>query len=539
MSKFIFVTGGVVSSLGKGIAAASIGRLLQARGYKISIQKLDPYLNVDPGTMSPFQHGEVYVTDDGAETDLDLGHYERFTALCTTRVSNFTAGRIYRDVIEKERRGDYLGATIQVIPHVTDAIKDAIKSAAQGVDIAIVEIGGTVGDIEAMPFLEAIRQIRQEAGRTDSIFVHLTLVPYIAAAGELKTKPTQHSVKELLSIGIQPDILLCRSERPLPADMKAKIGLFCNVPKENVITARDVANIYRIPLVFAEEELDFIILKQLELPLHEQRLEDWTAMVETVEHPLHEVTVAFTGKYVRYGDSYKSLVEALGHGGIANQAKVNIRWVEAEDVEREGPAGRFKDVDAILMGPGFGGRGIEGMYVAIRHAREQKIPFFGVCLGMQTAMIEFARSVCGMENANSTEFDEKTPYDIFYKLRDLLGDDTMGGNMRLGRYPCEITPGSRAAKAYGEPLIHERHRHRFEVNQKWMAQMTAKGLIATGITPDKKFIEIIELTDHPWFVGCQFHPEYRSRPLNPHPLFREFVRAAGKYRKEQELKRSV
>ncbi len=529
MSKFIFVTGGVVSSLGKGIAAASIGRLLLSRGYRVSMQKLDPYLNVDPGTMSPFQHGECYVTDDGAETDLDLGHYERFTGITTTRTSNFTSGRIYRDVIEKERRGDYLGATIQVIPHVTDAIKDAIRQGTQGADISIVEVGGTVGDIESLPFLEAIRQVGMEVGRKNAVFVHLTLVPYIAAAGELKTKPTQHSVKELLSIGIQPDVLLCRTEKPLPADMKAKIGLFCNVPKEHVISAKDVSNIYRVPLNFSEEELDYILLKQLDLPLHEQHLDDWNTLIETVEKPMHEVTIAFTGKYVRYGDSYKSLVEALHHGGIANHAKVNIRWVEAEDVEKEGPAGRFKGCDGILMGPGFGGRGVEGMYVAIRYAREQKIPFFGVCLGMQTGMIEFARTVCGMDNANSTEFDEKTPYDIFYKLRDLLGDETMGGNMRLGRYPCELTPGSLAFKAYGEPLVHERHRHRYEVNQKWMAQMTAKGLRATGITPDKKFVEIIELEDHPWFLGCQFHPEYRSRPLNPHPLFREFIRASLKH----------
>ncbi len=539
MSKFIFVTGGVVSSLGKGIAAASIGRLLLSRGYKISMQKLDPYLNVDPGTMSPFQHGEVYVTDDGAEADLDLGHYERFCGITTTRLSNFTAGRIYRDVIEKERRGDYLGATIQVIPHVTDAIKEAIRQGTQGADISIVEVGGTVGDIESLPFIEAIRQIGQEVGDHNAIYVHLTLVPYIAAAGELKTKPTQHSVKELLSIGIQPDILLCRSEKPLPADMKAKISLFCNVPKEAVITARDVSNVYRVPLVFAEENLDYIILKQLDLPLHESRLEDWTALVETVENPKHEITIAFTGKYVRYGDSYKSLVEALHHGGYANQAKVNIRWVEAEDVEKEGPAGRFKDCDGILMGPGFGGRGVEGMYVAIRYAREQKIPFFGVCLGMQTAMIEFARHVCGMENANSTEFDETTPFDIFYKLRDLLGDDTLGGNMRLGRYPCQLTPGTHAFKAYGEPLVHERHRHRFEVNQKWMGKMTEQGLIPSGITPDGKFIEIVELKDHPWFLGCQFHPEYRSRPLNPHPLFREFIRASLKHQTEMAGKTSL
>lgn len=539
MSKFIFVTGGVVSSLGKGIAAASIGRLLLSRGYKISMQKLDPYLNVDPGTMSPFQHGEVYVTDDGAEADLDLGHYERFCGITTTRLSNFTAGRIYRDVIEKERRGDYLGATIQVIPHVTDAIKEAIRQGTQGADISIVEVGGTVGDIESLPFIEAIRQIGQEVGDHNAIYVHLTLVPYIAAAGELKTKPTQHSVKELLSIGIQPDILLCRSEKPLPADMKAKISLFCNVPKEAVITARDVSNVYRVPLVFAEENLDYIILKQLDLPLHESRLEDWTALVETVENPKHEITIAFTGKYVRYGDSYKSLVEALHHGGYANKAKVNIRWVEAEDVEKEGPAGRFKDCDGILMGPGFGGRGVEGMYVAIRYAREQKIPFFGVCLGMQTAMIEFARHVCGMENANSTEFDETTPFDIFYKLRDLLGDDTLGGNMRLGRYPCQLTPGTHAFKAYGEPLVHERHRHRFEVNQKWMGKMTEQGLIPSGITPDGKFIEIVELRDHPWFLGCQFHPEYRSRPLNPHPLFREFIRASLKHQTERAGKTSL
>jgi CTP synthase len=530
-TKYIFITGGVVSGLGKGIAAASIGALLEARGFTVTLMKFDPYVNVDPGTMSPFQHGEVYVTDDGAETDLDLGHYERFTSMKATRRNNFTTGRIYLKVIEKERRGDYLGKTVQVIPHITDEIKKCIRDVTDNVDVVIVEIGGTVGDIESLPFLEAIRQFRQEVGRGNAINVHLTLVPYIRASDELKTKPTQHSVKELREIGIQPDILLCRSERPIPNEMKAKIALFCNVEEEAVVSALDVEFIYQVPLAFSREGLDEILLDKLHLP-HEEigALTKWEEIVRKLRHPEDEVRIGFVGKYVEFGDSYKSLNEALVHGGIANNLKVKIVYIDSEGLEEDGYHGELGHVDGILVGPGFGARGVEGKLRAIRYAREKKIPYFGICLGMQCATIEFARNVVGMIGANSTEFDDDAPYKVIYKLRDLIGVDALGGTMRLGKYPCNLADGSIARQAYGEPLVEERHRHRYEANPEYMPQLEEKGLRITGLSPDGKFVEIVELEGHPWFLGCQFHPEYKSKPTAPHPLFRSFVAAARDYK---------
>jgi CTP synthase len=534
-TKYIFVTGGVVSGLGKGIAASSIGALLEARGFSVTLMKFDPYVNVDPGTMSPFQHGEVYVTDDGAETDLDLGHYERFTSMRATRKNNFTTGRIYLRVIEKERRGDYLGKTVQVIPHITDEIKKSIRDVSDTVDVVLVEIGGTVGDIESLPFLEAIRQFRQEVGRGNAINVHLTLVPYIKASNELKTKPTQHSVKELREIGIQPDILLCRSERPIPEDMKAKIALFCNVEQEAVVSALDVEFIYQVPLAYSREGLDEILLDKLHLP-HEEicDLSRWEEIVRKLRHPEDEVCIGFVGKYVEFGDSYKSLNEALTHGGIANNVRVKIVYIDAEDLEQEGYHGELAHVDAILVGPGFGARGIEGKLRAIRYAREKKVPYFGICLGMQCATIEFARNVAGMVGANSTEFDDEAPYKIIYKLRDLIGVDALGGTMRLGKYPCELKDGSIAREAYGVPQVDERHRHRYEVNPEYIRQLEERGLRVTGTSPDGKFVEIVELANHPWFLGCQFHPEYKSRPTAPHPLFRSFIAAARDHKKSQK-----
>jgi CTP synthase len=534
-TKYIFITGGVVSGLGKGIAAASIGALLEARGFAVTLMKFDPYVNVDPGTMSPFQHGEVYVTDDGAETDLDLGHYERFTSMKATRKNNFTTGRIYLKVIEKERRGDYLGKTVQVIPHITDEIKKCIREVSDNVDVVIVEIGGTVGDIESLPFLEAIRQFRQEVGRGNAINVHLTLVPYIRASDELKTKPTQHSVKELREIGIQPDILLCRSERPIPEEMKAKIALFCNVEEEAVVSALDVEFIYQVPLAFSREGLDEILLDKLHLP-HEEvgALTKWEEIVRKLRHPEDEVRIGFVGKYVEFGDSYKSLNEALVHGGIANNLKVKIVYIDSEGLEEDGYHGELGHVDGILVGPGFGARGVEGKLRAIRYAREKKIPYFGICLGMQCATIEFARNVAGMIGANSTEFDDDAPYKVIYKLRDLIGVDALGGTMRLGKYPCNLSDGSIAREAYGEALVEERHRHRYEANPEYMPQLEEKGLRITGLSPDGKFVEIVELENHPWFLGCQFHPEYKSKPTAPHPLFRSFVAAAHAYRKSMK-----
>jgi len=524
--KYIFVTGGVVSSLGKGLAAASIGRLLEDHGYRVSLQKFDPYINVDPGTMSPYQHGEVYVTDDGAETDLDLGHYERFTSMVATRNSNWTTGKIYLSVIQKERRGDYLGRTVQVIPHITNEIKDAIRVAGREVDVLLVEIGGTVGDIESMPFLEAIRQFRLDVGRENTLYIHLTLVPYIGTAGELKTKPTQHSVRDLRSIGIQPDVLLCRTDRFLDADIKRKISLFCDVSEEAVITAKDVSTIYEVPLVLKAEGLDQIILKQLGLPVTRARTEAWEELVDRIKNPTDSVTIHVVGKYTGYEDSYKSLNEAVYHGGFAHRASVKLNWVEAEALEKEGGAALLAGADAILVPGGFGSRGTRGMMKAAEYAREHSVPFFGICYGFQWATVEFARNVCGLEGADSTEVDENAPHKVIYKLRDLLGVDDLGGTMRLGRYACELAPGSVAERIYGTSLIHERHRHRFEFNCLYESELTGRGMKVSGRSPDGKFVEIAELASHPWFVAVQFHPEFQSRPLRPHPLFASFIGAA-------------
>jgi CTP synthase len=537
-AKYIFVTGGVVSSLGKGLAAASIGCLLESRGLKVSLQKFDPYLNVDPGTMSPFQHGEVFVTDDGAETDLDLGHYERFTHAKLSRDNNLTTGRIYEQIITKERRGDYLGKTVQVIPHVTNEIKAAMKKVSQDVDVSLVEIGGTVGDIESLPFIEAIRQMRQELGRENTIFMHVTLVPWIAAAGELKTKPTQHSVKELLSVGIQPDILLCRTDRFLPRDLKAKIALFCNVEEEAVVTAKDVASIYEVPVVFAHENVDTLALKYLHLNAPERDLLAWEDLVHRVYNPKDEVSIAIVGKYVEYEDSYKSLKEALTHGAVGQSLKLNVTWVEAEGLETKDSDDRsyeaqLEGYDGILVPGGFGKRGIAGMLNAIRYAREKQIPYFGICLGMQTACIEFARNVCGLEDADSSEFDPSTPHRIIYKLRELKGIDDLGGTMRLGAWDCRLEPESIAARAYGQTEISERHRHRYEFNREYEALLTGAGLRITGSTPDGTYVEIVEIPGHPFFLGCQFHPEFKSKPLEPHPLFREFIKASYENRRKQ------
>jgi CTP synthase len=527
-AKYIFVTGGVVSSLGKGLAAASMGCLLESRGLKVNLMKFDPYLNVDPGTMSPFQHGEVFVTDDGAETDLDLGHYERFTHAKLSRDNNWTTGRIYEQIIAKERRGDYLGKTVQVIPHVTNEIKAAMKKVAQDVDVAIVEIGGTVGDIESLPFMEAIRQMRQELGRDHTLFMHVTLVPFIAAAQELKTKPTQHSVKELLSIGIQPDILLCRTDRFLSKDIKSKIALFCNVEEEAVITAKDVASIYEVPVVFSREGVDTLVLRYLRLEAKDRDLKNWEEIVHRVYNPRAEVTIGIVGKYVEYEDSYKSLKEALVHGALAHNLKLNLNWVEAEGLETGDRTyeEQLADYDGLLVPGGFGKRGIEGMLIAIRYAREKKVPYFGICLGMQTACIEFARNVCGLTDANSSEFDPSTPHRIIYKLRELRGVEELGGTMRLGAWTCKIEPGTLAHKIYGELEISERHRHRYEFNREYESTLTAGGLRISGSTPDGTYVEMVELPDHPHFIGCQFHPEFKSKPLEPHPLFKTFVGAS-------------
>jgi CTP synthase len=536
-AKYVFVTGGVVSSLGKGLAAASIGCLLESRGLRVNMMKFDPYLNVDPGTMSPFQHGEVFVTDDGAETDLDLGHYERFTHAPLSRDNNLTTGRIYEQIILKERRGDYLGKTVQVIPHVTNEIKNAMrKVSANGADVTLVEIGGTVGDIESLPFLEAIRQMRQELGRENTVFVHLTLVPWIAAAQELKTKPTQHSVKELLSIGIQADVLLCRSERPLGEEMKNKIALFCNVEEKAVIGALTVPSIYEVPLGFAEEGVDALILKYLRIDAPEANLTEWKALVERVHHPKDDVHIGIVGKYVEYEDSYKSLKEALTHGAVLQHLKLKVTWIEAEGLESKTPEDRSYEsqlagFDGILVPGGFGKRGIEGMLNAIRYAREKQIPYFGICLGMQTACIEFARNVCGLKDANSSEFDPASQHRIIYKLRELLGVEEMGGTMRLGAWTCVLQEDSLAARAYGATEISERHRHRYEFNREYEALLTGGGMRLSGSTPDATYVEIIELPDHPFFLACQFHPEFKSKPLEPHPLFREFITASYKNRK--------
>jgi CTP synthase len=535
-AKYVFVTGGVVSSLGKGLAAATIGCLLESRGLRVNLMKFDPYLNVDPGTMSPFQHGEVFVTDDGAETDLDLGHYERFTHAPLSRDNNYTTGRIYEQIILKERRGDYLGKTVQVIPHVTNEIKNAMrKVASNGADVTIVEIGGTVGDIESLPFLEAIRQMRQELGRENTVFIHVTLVPWIAAAQELKTKPTQHSVKELLSIGIQADILLCRSDRALSREIKQKIAAFCNVEEKAVINATTVKSIYEVPLGFAQEGVDALILKYLHKETPEAELGAWRELVDRVNHPKDEVAIAIVGKYVEYEDSYKSLKEALTHGAISQNLELKIHWIEAEGLEAESPGDRSYEsqlagYDGILVPGGFGKRGIEGMLNAIRYAREKQVPYFGICLGMQTACIEFARNVCGLKDANSSEFDPATEHRIIYKLRELLGVEEMGGTMRLGAWACQLQPDSLAARAYGVTDISERHRHRYEFNREYEALLTGGGLRISGSTPDQTYVEIVEIPGHPYFLGCQFHPEFKSKPLEPHPLFREFIVASYKNR---------
>jgi CTP synthase len=536
-AKYVFVTGGVVSSLGKGLAAASIGCLLESRGLRVNMMKFDPYLNVDPGTLSPFQHGEVFVTDDGAETDLDLGHYERFTHAVLTRDNNWTTGRIYEQIIMKERRGDYLGKTVQVIPHVTNEIKNAMrKVSANGADVTIVEIGGTVGDIESLPFLEAIRQMRQEQGRENTVFVHLTLVPWIAAAQELKTKPTQHSVKELLSIGIQADILVCRCEHDLSPEMKQKIAAFCNVEERAVITDKDVPSIYECPLGFAQEGVDALILKFLHKDAPEPDLTQWKDLLDRCYHPKDHVSIAIVGKYTEYQDSYKSLKEALTHGAISQHLKLDVTWVEGGDLESKTPEDRsyesqLEGFDGILVPGGFGKRGIEGMLNAIRYAREKKVPYFGICLGMQTACIEFARNVCGLKDANSSEFDPSSQHRIIYKLRELLGVEEMGGTMRLGAWTCVLQEGSLASRAYGGAReISERHRHRYEFNREYEAQLTGGGLRISGTTPDSTYVEIVELPDHPFFLGCQFHPEFKSKPLEPHPLFREFIIASYKNR---------
>ena len=525
-TKFIFVTGGVVSSLGKGVAAASVGAIQESRGFSVSLMKFDPYINVDPGTMSPYQHGEVFVTDDGAETDLDLGHYERFTHTLSSKRHNYTTGKIYESVINKERRGDYLGKTVQVIPHITDEIKEAMRRVATDYDVVIVEIGGTVGDIESLPFLEAIRQFRQELGRGNAVNIHLTLVPYIAAADELKTKPTQHSVRELREIGISADVVLCRVDRALPEDMKKKIALFCNVDPRQVIAARDVSTIYEVPLMFCREGLDDLLLELLNLPHYDRDMSRWESLVSRIKNPHHRVRVGIVGKYVEFPDSYKSLNEALMHGGIANDTAVELVYIDAEQLEGGSWPREIFEVDALLVPIGFGHRGTEGKIRSIRYAREHKVPFFGICLGMQCMVIEYARNLCGIKDATSSEFDPETEHAVIYKLRDLLGVEELGGTMRLGAYPCRLLEGTLARRIYGTAEVSERHRHRYEVNQKYMSILADHGLVVSGLSPDGKFVEMVELRDHPWFLGCQFHPEYKSKPTEPHPLFVSYIAAA-------------
>ncbi len=529
-TKFIFVTGGVLSSLGKGLASAAIGALLESRGLRVTFQKLDPYINVDPGTMNPFQHGEVYVTDDGAETDLDLGHYERFTQACMRKKNNFTTGQVYEAVITKERRGDYLGKTIQVIPHITDEIKQRILALSGEADIAIVEIGGTAGDIEGQPFLEAIRQLKSDLGRQNVLYIHLTLVPYLRASGELKTKPTQHSVKTLREIGIQPDIILCRTEKFLPKDIKAKIALFCNVDQDAVITAKDVESIYEVPLIFRQEGLDDKIIEYLNIWTGAPHLEKWEELVRLIKSPKDTVVVGMVGKYVDLVESYKSLNEALIHGGLANECKVEIRYIDSEEIEQKGISNFLAGLHCILIPGGFGHRGIEGKIATAGYALKEKIPFLGICLGMQTAIISFARTVCGLEHANSTEFDPDTPHPVIDLMQEQIGIQRKGGTMRLGAYPCRILEGSNAHRIYGCTEIMERHRHRYEVNASYRDTFEKAGLIASGLSPDGTLVEIVELREHPWYLGCQFHPEFKSKPLNAHPFCRDFIRAAIQYK---------
>ncbi len=543
-TKFIFVTGGVLSSLGKGLASAAIGTLLESRGLTVTFQKLDPYINVDPGTMNPFQHGEVYVTDDGAETDLDMGHYERFTSAVMAQKNNYTSGRIYYSVICKERRGEYLGGTVQVIPHITDEIKEAILQLDGSADLAIIEIGGTVGDIEGLPFIEAIRQLRSDLGREYTLFIHLTLVPYIKTAGEVKTKPTQHSVRELRADGIQPDILICRTEVPLDDSLKRKISLFCNVSQDAVITAIDVETIYELPLHLHREGLDGKILELLNIWTGQPNIRPWEELVHTIRHPRNEVTIAITGKYVDLTESYKSLHEALVHGGIANGTKVHLEYISAEDLESKNIAGLLEGCDGILVPGGFGKRGVEGKIKAINYARQNRIPFFGICLGMQLAVVEFTRDMLHLPRANSTEFDEATPDPVIFLIKEWFDyrtnqlqvrDETsdLGGTLRLGAYPCVLNKESNAFRAYQAGEISERHRHRFEFNNDYRARLEEHGLVVSGASPDNNLVEIVELADHPWFLGCQFHPEFKSKPMQPHPLFRDFISAALA-RKERE-----
>jgi len=540
-TKIIFITGGVLSSLGKGVAAAAIGALLESRGLRVTFQKLDPYINVDPGTMNPFQHGEVFVTEDGAETDLDLGHYERYTSVTLGQENNFTSGRIYHNVITKERRGDYLGGTVQVIPHITDEIKEAILRVAPAVDVAIIEIGGTVGDIESLPFLEAIRQLKGDLGKDNVCYIHLTLVPFIKSAGEVKTKPTQHSVKELRSIGIQPDILLCRTEKGLSRDIKAKIALFCNVEPQAVITARDVENIYEIPLLLHEEGLDERLVEVLNIWTRAPRLEQWEKLAARIRHPKDRVEIGIVGKYVDLRESYKSLHEALVHGGLAHESQVALTYIDSERVEREGPEGLLGRLHGVLVPGGFGVRGVEGKIQAIRHARERKIPYFGICFGMQLAVIEFARHVAGIAGATSEEFDAEAPEPVIYLMREWYDyrrdaiihrdrESEKGGTMRLGAYPCVLKEGTLASRAYGEAEIMERHRHRYEFNNAYKERLAAAGLRFTGTSPNGELVEIVELQNHPWFLGCQFHPEFKSRPMRPHPLFRDYIGACLAYK---------
>jgi CTP synthase len=544
-TKFIFVTGGVLSSLGKGLASAAIGALLESRGLTVTLQKLDPYINVDPGTMNPFQHGEVFVTDDGAETDLDLGHYERFTTAKLGQNNNFTTGKIYDSVISKERRGDYLGGTVQVIPHITDEIKNSIKLVADDVDVVIVEIGGTIGDIESLPFLEAIRQFRTDVGEENVLYIHLTLVPYIGTAGEVKTKPTQHSVKELRSIGIQPDILLCRTDRFLSKDIKSKIALFCNVSVDAVITAKDVEVIYEVPMVFHQEGLDHKIIELLNIWTRSPKLDDWEELVEKFKDPTHEVKIAIVGKYVDLTESYKSLNEALFHGGIANDCRVTLDFVDSEQLDPDSCDARLVGADGILVPGGFGTRGIEGKICAAHFARTQKVPYFGICLGMQIACIEFARNMAGLSRANSSEFDQMTPDPVIYLMTEWVDEQTgqvqkrdeesdMGATMRLGAYPCELKDHTFAKRAYGQTKISERHRHRYEFNNASREVLEKNGLLISGVSPDGELVEIIEIEDHPWYLGCQFHPEFKSRPMQPHPLFREFIKASLENARKRE-----
>lgn len=534
MTKFIFITGGVVSSLGKGITAASLGQLLKSRGLKVTIQKFDPYINIDPGTMSPYQHGEVFVTDDGAETDLDLGHYERFIDTNLNKYSNVTTGKIYWSVITKERKGEYLGGTVQVIPHITNEIKERVYRVGRetNADVVITEIGGTVGDIESLPFLEAIRQIKYDIGKENVMYIHVTLVPFLGKAGEIKTKPTQHSVKELREIGIQPDAIVCRTEKPLSDEVKDKIGLFCNLDSNNVVQNMDAKSLYEVPLMLEKEGLANMVCERLELKCGPADLTEWIQIVEREKHAKDTVKIALVGKYVELHDAYLSVVEALKHAGIANDVKVDIHWIHSEEVTDENVADYLKEAEGVLIPGGFGDRGIDGKIAAIHYARVNKIPMFGICLGMQLAVVEFARNVAGLKDAHSSELNPDTPYPVIHLMPDQKDIENMGGTMRLGIYPCKIDVGTKAEAAYGEDLIYERHRHRYEVNNQFRDQLQAAGLVISGLSPDERLVEIVELPDHPWFVAGQFHPEFKSRPTRPHPLFRDFIKAAYEYKKK-------